>query len=282
MEKEMGLIKPEFNGEIQAKIKQLGEIESNIANVKTFATQLNSYYQKIVFDEDNMASAKDEKAKINKFKNEISSYRKDIIKQWKEPIDQFETMAKETEKILGETYDIINKQCDDYNNQKKEKIRQDIEEYLNELIESNGLDFLRLEDANLNITLNASQKSLKTQLKEFCDRIESDISTIESLPDKDEILVEYKKNGYNLSMAIKEIQWRHEDIERERKLQEEKKKQQEQLNQASTAANEEIIAPQVINKPEEKTYKMTFTVQGTMEQLKRLKEYLRGENLINE
>lgn len=48
----MGLIKPEFNGEIQAKIKQLGEIESNIANVKTFATQLNSYYQKIVFDED--------------------------------------------------------------------------------------------------------------------------------------------------------------------------------------------------------------------------------------
>lgn len=287
MDKEMGLIKPTFDGEIQAKIKQLGEIESNIANVRDFALQLNTYYSNIIFDENSMSAAKDEKAKVNKFKNEISSYRKDIIKQWKEPIDQFETMAKETEKILGDTYDIINKQCDDYNNKKKEKVRADMQEYMNELIESNGLDFLTLDDAQLNITLNASEKSLKTQLKEFCDRIESDIKAIEYQADKDEILVEYKKNGFNLSMAIKEVQHRHEELERERKLQEERLKKQEELKQASTAqsvVNEEFVAPKVINQPvvEEKKYKMTFTVQGTMEQLKRLKEYLRGENLINE
>ena len=69
---ELTLVKPEFNGEIQAKIKSLGEIESNIKEVQNYAVELNNYYKNIVFTEDTMKIAKDEKSKVNKFKKIVA------------------------------------------------------------------------------------------------------------------------------------------------------------------------------------------------------------------
>ena len=56
--KELTLVKPEFNGEIQAKIKSLGEIESNIKEVQNYAIELNNYYKNIIFTEETMKIAK--------------------------------------------------------------------------------------------------------------------------------------------------------------------------------------------------------------------------------
>ena len=44
--------------------KSLGEIESNIKDVKEFALKLNEYYNKVVFDDDNMKLAKEENQSI--------------------------------------------------------------------------------------------------------------------------------------------------------------------------------------------------------------------------
>lgn len=142
----MLVVKPTFNGEIEVKIKSLGEIESNIQDVKDFAVKLEKYYENLIFDENSMKQAKEEKANINKFKEQVATYRKDIIKQWKEPITQFETMAKDTEAILTNTYSTINIQCNRFDEEKKQKKEQELRVFFEEYCKSYEIDFIRFEN----------------------------------------------------------------------------------------------------------------------------------------
>jgi hypothetical protein len=146
MENKMLIVKPTFDGEIEAKIKSLGEIESNIESVRKFAVDLHEYYKDLIFDEDNMSIAKNEKSKINKFKEQISTYRKEIIKQWKEPINQFETLAKETEAILTDAYSTINIQCNKFDENKKRIKEEQLRIFFNEYVRDAQIDFIRFEN----------------------------------------------------------------------------------------------------------------------------------------
>lgn len=294
MENNLITVKPTFDGEIEAKIKTLGEIESNIASVKDFAEKLNEYYKNIIFDEDSMKNAKEEKAKINKFKAEVSTYRKDIIKQWKEPIEQFETMAKETESILADTYTTINEQCNSYDDKRKEEKRNNCIDYFKELCESYEIDFLDFKDTGINITISSSEKSLKTQIKDYVDAIYHSLQTIDTLPDKAELLVEFKSNGYHLAQAITDVSKKHKAIQEEQERLEAMKQNEQEVATAENLMlnndeeDEIIVAPKVIQAEQkseqlnEQVYTMTFTVKGTMEKLKNLKEYLIEEGLIND
>ena len=280
------IIKPTFNGQIQAKISQLGKIESNMEDVKAFVEQLKGYYQDVKFDENTLKEAKEEKAKINKFKTEVADYRKDIIKQWKEPVDNFEKSAKEVESLLTETYDIINNQVSAYDNQKKQEKENNLRDYFKELQESTRIDFVTFENANLNITLTATEKALKEQLRVFFDKIKTDLEIIDTMDNKIEILAEYKTN-LDLKKSILVVSERKEREAEEIKRQQELAKQKEEESKTTTAENlsneDEIIAPKEIKQEqEEKIYTMTFKVSGTMEQLKELKEYLKERKLINE
>ena len=279
------ITKPSFEGDITAKIKSLGEITSNIEEAKNYANSLNEYYKNIIFTEESIAIAKEEKKKVNKFKDEVSKYRKDIINQFNEPIKEFEQLAKETESIFKNTYDIINNQVKNYEDKQKEEKSKEVESYFNEYKLSNNLDFVTYEMANINITLTASMKSLKEQAKEFIDKILEDIQLINTEEYKDEIMVEYKET-LNASKSIMTVKNRMAKIEREKQIQENLKKQEEDLKEKISnfqIQKEETIlqAPKIenINAVSEKKLRTTFTVSGTIEQLKKLKQYIVENNI---
>ena len=129
-ENKLELVKPEFNGEIQAKIKSVGEIESNMKEVKGYVEELNNYYKNITFTEETIKEAKEEKAKVNKFKGQVAEYRKNIVAEYNKPIKTFEETARETEKLLTETYNTINKQVVSYEDEQKRKKEQKINKKL--------------------------------------------------------------------------------------------------------------------------------------------------------
>lgn len=213
--------KPQFEGEIKAKIKSVGEIESNMKEVKGYVENLNNYYKNISFTEETMKEAKDEKSKVNKFKKQVSDYRKSIIAEYNKPIKAFEDTAKETEKLLTETYNTINQQVANYENKQKEIKEQDIKDYFEEYKKANNIDFITYEQAKINVTLSASMKSLKEQAKSFIDKVVDDLKLIETQEHKAEILVEYKQT-LNVSQAITSVTSRFKAIEEEKKRQEAK------------------------------------------------------------
>ena len=284
-ENKLELVKPEFNGEIQARIKSVGEIESNMKEVKGYVQKLNNYYKSITFTEETLKQAKEEKAKVNKFKAEVADYRKKIISEYNKPIKVFEDTAKETEKILVETYNTINQQVAGYEEKQKQQKEQEIREYFEEYKIANGIDFINYKQAQINVTLTASIKSLKEQAKAFIDRIVDDLKLIETQECKEEILIEYKKS-LNVSRAIQEVANRHKLLEEERKRQEELKNRQleEAQKQADMSIKEQEIATKealnnfIVEAPKaekkEEILTLKFTVRGTREKLKELKNFL--------
>ncbi len=280
-ENKLELVKPEFSGEIQVKIKSLGEIESNMKEVKGYVENLNNYYKNITFTEETIKEAKEEKAKINKFKSEVANYRKNIVAEYNKPIKIFEDTSKETEKILTETYNTINSQVANYENIEKQKKEQEIKDYFEEYKVANNIDFVNYGQAKINVTLTASVKKLKEQAKAFVDEIIDDLKLIETQECKDEILVEYKQN-LNVSRAIQEVANRHKLLEEERKRQEEKivHIEMNENHEISQKSYEEV--ENVFNKPleqpreekQEEVLTLRFTVKATRSKLKELKKFL--------
>lgn len=276
-ENKLELVKPEFSGEIQVKIKSLGEIESNMKEVKGYVENLNNYYKNITFTEETIKEAKEEKAKINKFKSEVANYRKNIVAEYNKPIKIFEDTSKETEKILTETYNTINRQVASYEDIEKQKKEQEIKDYFEEYKVANNIDFVSYGQAKINVTLTVSVKKLKEQAKAFIDEIIDDLKLIETQECKDEILVEYKQN-LNVSRAIQEVANRHKLLEEERKRQEEWKKTKQFI--IDTARESDNYAEEVkrletpVEIKQEDILTLKFTVKGTRTKLRELKQFL--------
>ena len=284
-ENKLELVKPEFDGEIQVRIKSVGEIESNMKEVKGYVEELNNYYKSVTFTEETLKQAKEEKAKVNKFKAEVADYRKKITAEYNKAIKVFEDTAKETEKLLSETYNTINQQVAGFEEEQKRQKEQEIKEYFEEYKTANDIDFVNYEQAQINVTLTASVKSLKEQAKAFIDRIMDDLRLIETQECKEEILVEYKQN-LNVSKSIQEVANRHKLLEEEKKKQEELKNKQleEAKRQADISIKEQelatknaldnfvIEAPKVVEQEEILT--LSFKVRGTRNKLKELKRFL--------
>lgn len=273
--------KPQFEGEIKAQIKSVGEIESNMKEVKGYVENLNNYYKNISFTEETMKEAKDEKSKVNKFKKQVSDYRKNIIAEYNKPIKAFEDTAKETEKLLTETYNTINQQVANYENKQKEIKEQEIKDYFEEYRKANNIDFITYEQAKINVTLSASMKSLKEQAKSFIDKIADDLKLIETQEHKVEILVEYKQT-LNVSQAITMVTNRFKAIEEEKKMQEPKAVHIEmnkahEITQKSYEQLESVFNKPLEQPKEEKTEEiltLKFTVRGTRTKLRELKQFL--------
>ena len=80
---------------------------------------------------------------------------------------------------------------------KKKKVIAYFEEYA----QSKNIDFVKFGDANINVTLTASLKSLKDQAKKFIDKVVDDIALINTQENDAEIMFEYKRT-FNVSQAI--------------------------------------------------------------------------------
>ena len=265
------LTKPEFKSEIKAELKGITQIEDNINDVKEYALKLSEYYNIKEFDEETLKDAKNERAEVNKFKDKVADFRKEITKKFNEPLEKFTTTAKETEKILKETYDTINSQIKAYEDKQKEEKEEEVKSYFTELCEVENIDFVNYEQANINVTLSASMKSLKEQAKKFVDKVVDDINLINSTQFVDEIMIDYKKD-LNVSRAITEVNNRHAELE---KVKQQKEEQVEQkLNDKEMLNRIDSLSAPKVEKTSEEVFEMTFKVRGTKEQLKAVKEFL--------
>lgn len=275
---------PTFDEEIVVNIKSLGEIESNIKDIKEKALQLNNYYSNITFTDDSIKVAKDIKSKVNKFKGQVSDYRKNIIAEFKKPIEQFERTAKETEKILGDTYTTINLQCNRYDDEQKKKMEKEVREFFDEYKATLNIN-VPYEKANITVNLNSSLKKLKEEAVAFLEKVNKDLELINSQQYKDEILVEYN-TCYDAVKAITTVNNRMKAIE------EQKNRNEELIHRTTVVIDKQPVetisekkdilqAPQYtrINNISSEKVTMTFTVTGTIEEIKKLKAYLINSNI---
>lgn len=267
-------------------IKQLPQIEEHLKDLSSEIDVKVNNAKKLVCTEETVKTVKQVRADLTKdFKN-LEEQRKTVKEQILAPYMQFEEVYKTYVSNKYKEADIDLKQkIDSTENELKKQKEQEIKDYFEEYKTANNIDFINYEQANINVTLTASKKSLKEQAKKIIDEIVDDLKLIETQEGKEEILVEYKQN-LNVSKSIQEVANRHKLLEEEKKRQEELKNKQleEAQRQADMSIKKQevatknaldnfvIEAPKVIEQEEILTLK--FKVRGTRSKLRELKRFL--------
>lgn len=271
---------------IYERIKAVGQqIEAKIA-------ELNLDNQLV--NEDTIKSAKNTRTMLHKELDVFETQRKFIKEQVNAPYEAFEKAYKEHIKVHYDKADsTLKAKIDEVKNRLiSDKITR-IKDYFTELCQSQGIDFLVFERLSLNITLSASDKSLKEQVANFVSEVSKSLQLIESLNEPDEfkaeVLTEYKQT-IDVTRAIQNAQYRKQQREAELQRIEEQKKRAEQARlEAEERARETapLQAPAQVQPAQEATQaplqedilQYTLTVQGTRAQLKALRVFLETNNI---
>ena len=228
--------------------------------------------------EENKQFVKKKRAEINTTLKILEDKRKEIKNKILEPYkvfeDKFDGVAKI--KLLNASQTLANKINEIENAQKQEKEKALREFAERQFIANEIQDVVKFEDIGLNITLSASEKSLKEQVVVFCERVRNDLDTILLEELRDEIYAEYKK-CLNYTQAKQIVLQRKKDLELA-------KEQSEKLNNAKQeeikiqSAVYEVIQDNEIQAPKEivegDLLIVTFTIKDTKEKLKILKQFM--------
>ena len=256
--------------------------------------------------EDTKKAVKDTRAMLNKELKDFEEQRKRIKEQVVAPYEAFEKAYKTFIKEKYEKADCILKvKIDEFDNRLKADKEARIRAYFTELCQANNIDFLPFERLGLKIGLSDSDKSLKDIVNTNIDNVVKSLKFIESLTDPDEykaeILADYKQT-LDVMRSINNAKYRKQQREAELQRLEAQKVRAEQARLAAEARAKEVAplqapeevpapAPQETPAPPQEVpapapqeavpdlIVTSFTVQGTMEQLKALKAYILSNNI---
>lgn len=275
-------------------IKQLPQIEEHLKELSIEIDKKVKNAKSLVCTEENVKAIKQIRADLNKEFKEVEQQRKTVKEKILESYMQFEGVYKT---YISDKYkeadDELKNKIDTTEDELRARKEQEVRDYFEEYKQSLFIDFIKFEDAKIKVGLSDSKTSLKKQAKDFIDRVNTDLATIMLQEHKEEILVEYKQNGYVLSTAISTVINRIKAVAETKRKQEELK--QKQLEEAQRIADEnikiqteatkqaldnfrvteqEVLQAPTVEEKQEEILTLKFTVKGTRTKLKALKEFL--------
>ena len=291
-------------------VKQLPVIEEQLRTVKmTIQNRVNAVLS-MECTEDTYREIKKARADLNAEFRELESRRKAVKTQVEAPYKAFEKVYKD---CAADIYAQADRELAEKIYAVEGGLRRQkaaaVQAYFSEYRDSLHLpaDIASYDFAGINVTLTASEKSLKKQAKDYLDRIREDLTLIDTLPDRDEVLAEYRK-CMSVSKAVQAVRDRHARIEaeRQRRLEAEEAARKTQEHTAEVeqviAEEEELAVPEPAEAPADEfhapvvepdseenaaeeapaepevtpanRFAVSFRVVGTIDQLKAMKKFL--------
>lgn len=181
---EIRLVNPTEDGFLQKIDWNKAELEENVRSIV-------AAYQGLVYTEDTVSDAKNDRAALRKLLNEIEDRRKLVKKKCMEPYEVFESDLKDVTALIKEQISIIDGQVKEYENSVKEEKKARLQDVYTEAI-GELADRYSLEELRMQAYSNASEACEKT----IYAGIDVEISTGTehfSLTEKDQINLFGKK-----------------------------------------------------------------------------------------
>ena len=200
-------------------------------------------YQNVVYTEDNLKQAKEDRAELNKLTDAIEERRKRVKNIIMEPYTTFEAEVKEVLELIKEPAGLIDAQIKAFEDQQKEEKKKSIRESYDEMIGDLAavLPFEKVFDSRY---LNKTYKlgTAQADVKRKVEKVRTDLETIDSLDSKYKLnakdvyiktldlskaLAENKRLS-NLEEKLEAEKRRRAEEEAERKRQAEERRRQEE------------------------------------------------------
>ena len=253
--------------------ERLRELKEDIESRTTAAVAMDC-------TEDTYKEIKKIRADLNKECKEYEDRRIAVKKAINAPYEAFNEVYKEcVSNVFAAAKTELDKKITAVEDGLKAQKRDNVLKFAEELKASYSLDWLDIKRVMPNVTLSASESSLIQKVSDELERINTDVQAITDI----EILAEYKKS-LNLAQSNLIVANRRKEIE-EARLEAERKAHQEEIKQ-ETEKKVEMLAPPVVEEPKaveskvaERKFVTSFSVKGTMTQIKALKAFIVENNI---
>ena len=263
-------------------LKQRPVIEEHLQTLSAQVDQRVDAALSMVVDETTYKSVKATRAELNKEFQELEERRKAVKSSIMEPYDKFNsvyeqfaaTKYRRADAVLKERISAVE---DGLKAQKAENLRN----YYRECCVALNIPGIPFERVGLNITMSASEKSLRDEIDRFLQGVSDGLQMIQNREDRDEVLVEFWKS-LNASQAVNTVEERHRRMAEEKARAdaraEEQKKEQERVRQVEEKTRTVVQAAEpvahAVTSEKEQVLCVQFKVTGTLAQLKALKKFL--------
>lgn len=251
--------------------------------------------ENIKINEESLKSVKGIRADLKKELDVYEEKRKLIKDQVLEKYNKFNNEYKELAEVFKKADDFLKKNITKIEDGQKQIRIDNAIDIFNKLKEEKGFDFVNYEQVKLNITKSSpSDKKIKETIESFFDKVTNDLIMIDTLPNKERVLVMYQ-NNLDISKSVADVNIaivKEEDIKR---IEEEKRLKTEQdrlvkeevdriKKMSDSEKRQDFDTEYVAPIPDKRTLMdfaqteelvcMSFKVTGTLEQLKALKLYM--------
>lgn len=264
-------------------VKQLPVIEARLKEKAEDIKTRTEFACSMVCTAETLSTVKNMRAELNKEYKAYESARKSVKTAVMAPYVDFEATYKE---CIADAFTKADKQLGEVINNVAYHLREDkekgIREYFYEHLDAAGLERenFAYERMGLSVTLSQSVSSLKKECKAWIEQRAKDMATIGGMENADEIMAEYLR-CLELSRSILVVNDRQKNIaavRAQREVREQTESERvsgypKQEEAVKTALEAPEIAP-VAESKEENELKLVFTVYGTKDKLKALKQFL--------
>lgn len=260
-------------------VKQLPEIFSQLDVASKIITNMTKDIDLIECTEENKQEVKKNVQMLRAMKTGFENKRKEIKKEINKPYEEFEDYYnKKIKGLLDNSINTLDIKVKDIEATQINEKRDELQEFLDQYREFYHIENIltSIDQVPIKINLTNSLKSLKEAIIKFCEKISNDLECICSEGFKEDILLEYEKNGFdyvNARLAIINRNKEKEALKKKLEQVEEVVKEEEKIEEKV----EEIIKP--VEVVEEEELEITFTVKATRTKLRELKEFMKDKEI---
>lgn len=276
------------------RVTQLPIIEEHLRTMKADVEKATSEALSLVCTSDTLQTVKNTRSDLSKRFAELEEQRKAVKKAIMAPYEQFEAVYKDCVSGPFKSAEAeLKTKIGDVESSIKSACESEMREFFTEMCQAEHVEWLEFERCGCVIDLTEAKKKTHKKLREhiaaFVSGVSQDMTSISTMDGADEILVEYKRS-LSLSSAVGVVFERHRRIEEEREAAEARRKAQE-ADAAVSAKVDSVYTPEPArplqppqtppksNETTEKVFQMVFTCHGTIDQLKKLKEFMNKEGI---
>ena len=186
----------------------LKHIDWNKEEFMELVASITEQYEGLTYTEDQMKSAKADRAKLNAMKKAISDRRIQVKKAVMEPYTKFEVEVSEVTALIDKPIAMIDGQIKEYEDRTKEEKKAALKKHFEEIASDleGILTFDRVFDQrylNVSVSLNKA----KADIQEKVDRVHTDLRSLEGFCEEKYLTI--AKDAYirtlNVSDALAEV-----------------------------------------------------------------------------
>lgn len=195
------------------------ELKFNFEELKTELAEKVKKYELMTYTEEDLKSAKADRANLNKLKKILNDERIRRQKEYMQPFEEFKAKIDEIIRIIDKPVMLIDAQVKNYEEKKKEEKTEKINELFTSKEFPEWLNISLIFDKSW-LNASTSMKQIEDNLDGWKNRISTELKTIEGLQEFSFEATEVYKNTLDMAKAIAEGQ-RLADIQKRKKEAEE-------------------------------------------------------------